>query len=70
MSLDFLIHILMLHTMRQYVAYNPPYHITQYGVSIPRTCTGAEQFQLWTILRDVMCTFIPHGLTILKRSFA
>jgi len=68
MSLNFLMHILMSRTMRQYVAYNPPHHITQYKVSIPPTCTGAELFQLWTHPRDVMCMFISDGLTILKRS--
>jgi len=55
-------------TMRQYVAYDPPHHITQYRVSIPRTCTGAELFQLWTNPRDFVCMFISNGLTILKRS--
>ena len=58
----------MSGTMRQYVAYNPPHHITQHRVSIPRTCTGAELVQLWTNPRDVMCMFISNGLTILKRS--
>jgi len=61
-------HILMSRTVRQYVACNLPQHITQYRVSIPCTCTGAELFQLWTNLREVTCMFISNGLTILKRS--
>ena len=47
---------------------NQPHHITQYRVSIPRTCTGAGFFQLWAILLDVMWTLISNDLTILKRS--
>ena len=33
------------------------------GVSNPRTCTGAELFQLWIHPRDFMCMFISNGLT-------
>ena len=63
-------HILMSRTIRQYVAYNPPYHITQYRVSDPRTCTGAELCQLSINPRNVLCMFISNGLTIPKRSSA
>ena len=63
-------HILMSRTMRQYVAYYLPHHITQYKVSILRTCTGAELFQFWTNPRDVMCLLISNDLTILKHSHA
>jgi len=58
----------MSRTIRQYVAYNPQHHITQYRVSNPRTSTGAEFFQLSIHPRDVMCMFISNGLTIPKRS--
>ena len=60
--------ILMSRTIRQYVAYNPPHHITQYRISNPRTYTGAELFQLSIHPRDVTCMFISNGLTIPKRS--
>ena len=63
-----LMHILMSHTIRQYVAYSPPHHITQYRVSNPRTCTSTELFQLSIDPRDVMCMFISNGLTTPKRS--
>ena len=61
-------HILMSRTIRHCVAYNPLQHITQYGVSNPRTCTGSELFQLSIHPRDVKCMFISNGLTIPKRS--
>ena len=61
-------HILMSRTLRHYVAYNPPQYMTQYRVFNPRTCTGAELFQLSIHPRDVMCRFISNGLTIPKRS--
>jgi len=61
-------HILMSRTIRQNVAYNPPHLITQYRVSNPRTCTGAELFQLSIHPCDVMCMFFSSGLTIPKRS--
>jgi len=57
----------MSRTIRNYVAYNPLQHITQYGVFNPRTCTGAELFQLSIHPSDVMCMFISNGLTIPKR---
>jgi len=58
----------MSRTIRHCVAYNPLQHITQYGVSNPRTCTGSELFQLSIHPRDVKCMFISNGLTIPKRS--
>jgi len=61
-------HISMSRTIRHYVVYNPLHHITQYGVSNPRTCTGAELLQLSIHPRDIMCMFISNGLTIPKRS--
>ena len=61
-------HLLMSRIIRHYVAYNPPQYMTQYRVFNPRTCTGAELFQLSIHPRDVMCRFISNGLTIPKRS--
>ena len=61
-------HLLMSRTIRHYVAYNPPQYMTQYRIFNPRTCTGAELFQLSIHPRDVMCRFISNGLTIPKRS--
>jgi len=41
------------------------HHITSHntGVSNPRTCTGAELFQLSIHPHDFMCMFISNGLT-------
>jgi len=46
------------------------HHITSHstGFSNPRTCTGAELFQLSIHPRDFMCMFISNGLTSPKCS--
>ena len=38
------------------------------GISNPRTCTGAELFQIWIHPRDFLCMFISNGLTSPKWS--
>ena len=46
------------------------HHITSHstGFSNPRTCNGAQLFQIWFHPRDFLCMFISNGLTSPKWS--